>query len=356
MHKAILFVFLLLLGCVSAANAQLTPFSTYRVFAVNDSTAYPLNADTSLVAGRNRLYLQSSSGQTLIRDFTDANDTTSFINDFEMLTDSVWYVMTRSFYWGNDATLYKTLDQGSTWQIDSSYLPATQAAADTSIINLPKDVYQLQLISADTMLLFVGYYSAAIFYSVDAGANWQLWFHNQIVNYRGLLECGDDYYLWGEGGDGFSAAMFRFDGSLLLSPDTNDVWRNYNSTGHHPACYNGSPNCVYYGGAYPLTYPYFRAYADSICALPTAVATPQEPQPTPNLYPNPASDGVFYVRLPQSEPVEYAIFDALGRLVAQQATGQISDLLTIDLSRQSAGIYFLHLHSPQGEWRFKLLR
>lgn len=66
------------------------------------------------------------------------------------------------------------------------------------------------------------------------------------------------------------------------------------------------------------------------------------------LYPNPTSDGVFYLSLSDiTEPIKlgYQLFDNMGRLVKSREN--LDELETIDISNQSPGMYHLRLIDRQ---------
>jgi len=332
-------------------NLSLIAQQDFREFNTNDSTAYVLNIDTTIVVSKTKLYFQTNGALHLFSDFSTP-DTTKFITDFDIITDSLWYLIFGGRYWGGPTTLYKTMDQGNTWVADSSYFSVTQPALDTGFIG-EETLYQLQRISDDTLILFVSYYQSGIFYSVNAGQDWDLWFANLPANYRGLFECDDQYFLWGQEGDGFPGSMFSFSADLLLSPDTNNVWTHWTgSYVYHPDCYNANnPDCIFAPSS--MTgydqFLFFENYLRDNCSddpvgIPDVLASDNL-----EIYPNPTRQGKFRLEWEDSfsSPIQYQIFAANGQLISSHKIQQMN-WVDIDLSvfGQGSGVYFIMVKYP----------
>jgi len=230
-----------------------------------DSTFHQLNADTMVIAGRKHLYFQTGNTTTVFHDFSTTNSD-EYLRDFEIVKPSLWYAVIGTFWLGTEGKLYKSLDRGQTWTIDTNHYAATNTQFLPSG-TLPI-ISNLQHLNGDTLLMFVGYYHSAILYSVDLGLTWKKWFDNQITYYQGMLECNDKYYIFSYQGDGFSAAMFGFNKNLLFTSDSAGLWTNYNLNGYHPACYQGNnADCIYAAEILGCgIYSYFKNYVDSICS------------------------------------------------------------------------------------------
>lgn len=68
------------------------------------------------------------------------------------------------------------------------------------------------------------------------------------------------------------------------------------------------------------------------------------------LYPNPSSDAVY---LSSEEPVEFVLFDELGRKIAE---GVVSSTMPLDISKVSNGMYFVTIKTSEGKETIKLLK
>lgn len=287
-----------------------------REFGVYDSTFHILNADTTIVAGRNKLYFSSVAGTTLIQDFTTPDDR-FFIRDFDIINDSVWYGIVGNRYIGDETYLYKTADKGASWSLDTAFYMASRGLVSDNFNSLN----QMQRLSEDTLVLFVGYYESGIVYSADGGDSWRPWFGNLIAYYHGLFKCGADYYLFGIEGDGFPSSMFRFADTLLFSPDTNGVWTHWTgSTSYHPACYDRDTACIFAPNSISRydQYRFHRDYIDSICSRATTIGVEHETSEV-NIFPNPVQQGNEVVIDPAhfTQPTQYRIYNAGGKLIEE---------------------------------------
>ncbi len=324
----------------------------FRQFHTNDSTTYVLNSDTSIVVSKTRLYYHSNGALTLFYDFSVA-DTAMYIRDFDIITDAFWYVIFAEKDGGGPSALYKSTNRGLNWLPDSSIYAATEEPYNSGLI-ADQSLYQLQPISADTILMFVSYYLSGIFYSIDAGQSWNLWFANTIANYKGLFECGTDYFLWGLEGDGFPGSMFGFSADLLLSPDTNNAWRHYTGSYiYHPDCYNAiNPDCIFAPRSISGydQFLFFQNYihenrSDSSVAVNLTSALDKI-----KIYPNPSNQGRFRIEWDHntSPPFSYNLYTATGQLIYSDEI-QNTNHVAFDLSTYNIGpgLYILVVHHSE---------
>lgn len=327
--KIYLSLLLLLIGSFSFAQ---------REFGVNDSTFYPLNADTTIIAGPKKLYFNSAAGTTLIWDFTTRNDN-FYPRDLDIITDTLWYAIVGSRYIGGDTELYKTTDKGASWSRDTSFYAVGRGLVNDNY----RSLNQMQGFSEDTIVLFVGYYESGIAYSIDGGNSWLPWFSNLISNYHGIFSCGNDYYLFGLEGDGFSSSMFKFADSLLFSPDTNSVWTPWAANSYHPACNNRDSACIFAPNSISRydQYRYHRDYVDSVCATVTSVME-YEQMDAIQIYPNPLKSGtpLSIEHQLSSQKVSYQIFNAQGKLVGSGPLAQ-----KISTSNLVPGFHLIVFHA-----------
>lgn len=328
-------------------NFNLTAQQEFREFYTNDSTEYILNNDTTIVVSKTKLYFQTNGGMNLLYDFSTP-DSNMFIRDFDIITDSLWYLIFGSRYWISPSTLYKSIDKGLTWVVDSSIYNATQQPLNAGLI-ADENLYQLQHISDDTLLLFVSYYQSGIFYSINSGLSWDLWFANTPANYRGIFKCANDYFLWGQEGDGFPASMFSFNVNLLLSPDTNHVWSHL-ANYYHPSCYGGgNPNCIYAPNS--MTgydqFLFFENYLNVNCFNSPVGVQDNLVSDNLQIYPNPSLQGKFRMEwnYGSSAPNHYTLYTASGQLICSNDIQNIN-FVDIDLSAWEQGLYFLVVKYP----------
>ncbi|MEM6262905.1 MAG: T9SS type A sorting domain-containing protein [Bacteroidota bacterium] len=343
---------LLIVGFSCSLIAQ----QNFREFDLNDSTAYTLNPDTAIVVSKTKVYYQTSGGTRLIRDFSTP-DGNMYIRDFDIVSDNVWYAIFGGRNWGGASLLYKTLDKGLTWTVDSSIFAATKPVYEDRII-ADESLYQLHRISEDTLLLFVSYYQCGIFYSIDAGQSWDLWFANTPANYKGIFRCGTDYYLWGQEGDGFPGSMFGFDASLLLSPDTNNAWTHF-SENYHPSCYNsGNPDCIYVPNSKTgyEQFLFFQNYISQNCSNVTSTLSADIPSAQVMVYPNPSQNGIFSLQWDRTgaTPIQYSILSANGQLIVSDKISGNSEA-QFNLSGFNRGLYFLVVKYGDGVVRRKII-
>lgn len=243
------------------------PTFAQREYAVCDSTFYPLNTDTTIIAGRNKLYLNTNNTTTLLYDFSTA-DVDEYIRDFDIVTPNLWYTVVGLRYIGGPTQLYKSTNKGQSWALDTNHYSA--ANADMVSPQFLASINNMQHLNGDTLMMFMHYYSSGILYSTNLGQTWTKWFDNLIVHYQGMFECQDKYYIFGYEGDAFRAYMFGFDKNLLFSSDSAGMWSSFNNNSYHPACYQGNDSdCIYASSSLGRceTYTYFKNKIDTICAL-----------------------------------------------------------------------------------------
>jgi len=328
-----------------------------REYALCDSTFYTYNADTTIVAGRKHLYYHTAAGLTLCRDFT-TTDTAEYIRDFDIINPNLWYTLVGLKYIGGPTSLYKSTDRGATWTIDTTFYPATRYHP-TNANSYYNSVNQLQHIGSDTIVLFVGYYESGLVYSTDGGTTWTEWFRNQITHYQGLLECGDNYYLYGFYGDAFRSWMFPFPKNMLFSANTAGAWISFANI-NHPNC-SGSvhPDCVYVPNPYHDTrcgqYTYLKHYADSICPTVGIADGPVSAGgQSPVLFPNP-TDGSFFITPAIAADARIRMFDFTGREIQVTITHTNDGKSAVSIEKVPKGLYTITISSPNGTTARKIL-
>jgi len=237
-----------------------------REFEVCDSTSYTLNSDTTIIAGRNHLYLFTNNTLNSLYDFSSL-DSNEYIRDFDIIKPALWYTVVGSRYIGSPTRLYKSVNKGLTWSLDTNHHNATNSQFLSP--QFLHSINNLQHLNGDTLIMFMHYYESGIIYSTDLGLNWTKWFDNLIAHYQGMFECDSKYYIFGYEGDAFRASMFGFDKNLLFTSDSTGLWSSFNSNGYHPPCYNGADtvNCFFAPSNVTRceSYYYFKNKVDTIC-------------------------------------------------------------------------------------------
>jgi len=176
-----------------------------REFNVCDSTFYTFNSDTTIVAGKRQLYILSNSNLFPLFDFTTTNPD-EYIRDFDILKPNLWYTVVGSRYIGSPTQLYKSINQGQSWDLDTNHFNASNVAFLSPAFLSPaflRSINNVQHLGGDTIVMFMHYYESGIIYSTDAGTTWTKWFDNLITHYQGMLECDNKYYIFGYEGDAF---------------------------------------------------------------------------------------------------------------------------------------------------------
>lgn len=287
--------------------------SAQREFGVCDSTFHTLNADSTVVAGRNRLYLYHNQQLAPLYDFTTA-DPDEYIRDFDLVQPDLWFVVVGLRYIGGPTKLYRSTNRGLSWQLDTTHFQAN------NVRFFPRQslesINNLQHLRGDTLVMFVGYYQSGILYSTNLGASWTKWFDNLIAFYQGMFYCQGRYYIFGYQGDAFRASMFGFDRSVLFSSDSTGLWNAFNQAGHHPPCYNGTDTvrCIFAPHAVGRcgSYQFFKTRIDQQCGL---VSVDEPAWPEVRVFPNPFVNELHLSGAFDGTKLE--LYDVFGRQVWQ---------------------------------------
>lgn len=323
-----LYVFCFILSLIQPAIAQ-------REYGVNDSTSYVLNADTSLLASKHRLYLKTAQGTSLIRDFSSANPA-YFIRDVDFFNGKHLYVLVGSRYLGYESFLYKTTDAGINWSIDTSF----RAKSIENSIN------QVQIVDDTTIYLFDNYYTSRVLYSRDRGRSWTFWLESIIANYHGLFICGNSHFLYGYQGDGFQSYMFKVPDSLLAQTEIRE---------YYSGCHNsGQPQCTYPPSQSNrlATFNHFETTIDQICnSLATGIEYKNPKNALFTIYPNPAQTYIQIKKPDQFDILSITIFDVMGKKVLIQKSPD-----QIPISKLWPGIYHVRITSQEGLYIESLIK
>lgn len=336
MKKRLQLLFLFCILFLESLTAQ-------REYNVYDSTFYTLNNDTTIIAGKRQLYWLVNNTATPLHDFTTP-DTNYYIRDFDIINDYVWYTLVGSRYISNETFLYKSIDKGNTWALDTSYYAVVPPdSLSGGAFTTYNGINQIQELGEDTVALLIGYYSSAVVYSYNAGQNWNWWFESMHAHYGGFLSCDTTYYLWGWAGDGFSAYMFAINKSALFTAP-------YTYTYCQPTP-PGNNSCVRAIGAPSryLAYVYFDNFIDSICSAPINTVRSWETDKTAfTLYPNPLQQGnaLYWSSQNMLSFKTYAIRNDLGQ-VLYQGTSTASPNAAIQLPALPQGHYFITFYGEQ---------
>lgn len=323
------------------------PASAQREFGVCDSTIYTLNADTMVVAGRNRLYVYHNQQLAPLYDFATANPD-EFIRDVDLVKPDLWFVVVGLRYIGGPTKLYRSINRGLSWQLDTAHFQASNAGL------LPRAFFEsinnLQHLQGDTLLMFVGYYQSGVIFSTDLGVTWKKWFDNLIAFYQGMFYCQGRYYIFGYEGDAFRASMFGFDRSALFSSDSTGLWNSFNNAGYHPPCYNGTDTvrCIFAPHTVGRcgSYQFFKARIDQMCGL---VSVASQDRSAVKVYPNPFNDYVQVTGL--EEGVLLELYDLHGRFLwrgSEWTEGTVGFL--------STGAYVLSVYQGGSTRFFRLIK
>lgn len=334
------FVFFLFILLHTKAFAQ-------RDFAVCDSTTYILNSDTTIIAGKNHLYLHTNNSIITLYDFT-STDLNEYIVDFDIIKPDLWYTVVGNRYIGNPASLYKSKNRGKTWALDTNHYNASNAQLLSQ--QFLRSINNLQHLNGDTLIMFMHYYESGIIYSTDLGLTWTKWFNNLIAHYQGMFECNNQYYIYAYEGDGFKASMFGFNKNLLFTSDSTGLWKNYNLAGNHPPCYAGADtvNCIFAPNDKSRceTFNFFKNKIDTIC---TALMVNNLNKKNYNIYPNPFSN-VIHIEGASGEEMYtlknyYGQTIWTGKQIEQQSFHHIPN-----------GIYFLIITKENKRQTLKLIK
>lgn len=298
------------------------PLHAQRQWGLSDSTSYAVGGDTTLIAARHVLYRALPGDTTVLWDFTDAQEPDHFIRDVDHWSSSELYVLVGSRYIGHGTTLFKSIDAGATWQVDSSFFDAA---------NEPPSLNQMSIVG-DTAYLFNGYYSSEVLRSFDHGDTWQNWFSSLIAHYYGIIPCGAEAFLFGMVGDAFPPSMWQV-------PDT--LWQQQGGF-FWSGCHNGNiPGCYYsLDITYAAVVQHFDSIATSLCAAGLSLAEPEAAGDI-RLVPNPATDQLTVVGLPARAALR--VSDLLGRSWPVDHEGG-----RIELGALTPGRYQLLVLGPTG--------
>jgi len=310
-----------------------------REFGVCDSTFYNLNNDTTIIAGRHRLYLLANNSVAELQNFS-TSDPDEYIRDFDIINPNLWYTVVGFKFIGLPTKLYKSTNKGQTWSLDTNHYNASNAQ------NLPqqflKSINNLQHLNGDTLIMFMHYYESGIIYSTDLGQTWSKWFDNLIAHYQGMFFCNNKYYLYGYQGDGFRAWMFGFDKNLLFSSDSTGLWNSFNNNGYHPRCStsNDTTNCIYTSSNLSRceTYNFFKNKIENICSPLNLKSIHKNDV---NIYPNP-SNGILFFDLNElltssTNCVKIQILNFSGQII--YSAGNILSNHTINTYNWNSGLY-----------------
>lgn len=327
-----------------------TPSFAQRAFGVCDSSTYKLNNDTTVVAGRTNLYLYFKNKLHNLYNFS-SSDTNEFIRDFDIVNPNLWFTVVGSRYIGNETRLYKSIDKGANWTLDTNHYSASNVSPFIPSEQFVRSINNFQHLNGDTLLLFIGYYISGILYSSDLGKTWTKWFDNYISHYQGMFECFDKYYIYSFEGDGFRASMFGFNKNLLFSSDSTGLWRSYNTLGYHPPCYGGNDtiNCNYppFNIGRCQTYSFFKNRVDSLCS--SSVGGEYNLIHSIRVYPNPFNTTIRIEGASGGE--EYHLINLNGQTMW---TGR--NIEEEDFSILQPGLYFLQVALPIGKKTIKLIK
>lgn len=329
-------------------------------FMTDDSTIHQINIDTTILIGKKKLYYKIQNSITLCKDFSTLSSN-GWVTDFEVITNSKWYVVISDslFASSNNKSLYKTLNAGLTWEKDTSFYGASKCLflkkGVPDVFRYWLDVNQIQKLNKDTIIMFIGYYTSAIIYSTDGGVYWKPWFLRDMVNYYGMFECKNKYYLWGLNGDGFFSRMFAFKKSFLFSADS--LWDYGSSIVLHPpnsSCSSFNEDCfMYYASSFnPYNEcNYFSLKVDSICNVPLSLSFDGNEYMGLNIQKHLDNENLYYVenKAPEKFIKSLVLYDITGNEAMVIKVKLNSSKYIIDLNNLSNGMYILVCELNSGE-------
>jgi hypothetical protein len=348
----LIFYFLLVVSIAQNTKAQ-----PLRQFELCDSTEFKINSDTSIIAGRNRLYLKTILGLKPLYNFNLSNPN-YFIRDFDIIRPNLWYALIGSRNISDVTTLYKSKDNGITWNIDTSHFTTTNLPTFTPLYH--NSINQVQKIGSDTILLFVGYYTSGIIYSTDGGSKWTHWFNNTPSHYFGILECRNSFYLYQMEGDGFRSSIFAFNKVNLFKNDSIVNFNHYvGGSGIHPDCFNGiNPKCKFSPNNLTRcnSYVFYKNYVDSICDKSTSLHQGQIENIGLKIYPNPNNGSFTLVIEPLMETsFDVYIFNNFGQIVFKGLIDNTKSLKHNINAKLNSGIYYISIRNQQKVLAQKIL-
>ncbi|UOQ51226.1 T9SS type A sorting domain-containing protein [Hymenobacter cellulosivorans] len=244
---------------------------------------------------------------------------------------------------GKPARILKSTDRGLTWTA-SNVIPIFQG---TGQIN------KIAMIDANNGVAHSG---VALAYTTDGGATWQPrtftgnFFGGDITNVPGtnlIVSVGasvDSPTSLAQYGSSYSAD----NGATWVDIDRNKQYTSVDFASRTAGYAGGFTDANGAGGIYKA----------STTILGTSRNT--ELQNALSVYPNPSATGVFSLKLSSAikAGTNVRVFDALGRQVLNQqlnATAIASQLATVDMSKEKAGLYTLEVRTENGVAQQKLV-
>jgi photosystem II stability/assembly factor-like uncharacterized protein len=337
--------------------------TTWTTQASGGSNTYydvwPVNKDTVWVVGASGTILHSKDGGATWTPQTSASGRTQLgihcLNDSTCITTTSgayvekttnggkkWTVvlttnlsnlyspvfLNSSMGWiaGSSGSVYKTVDAGSTW----TKLTVTGTTA----------LYGVSFVHPDT-----GFVSEAvdkIHKTVDGGLSWNLQTVGTSPTYvRYFNYQKSTGKLWLVGASGIFKSSDR---GLTFAPETSPLPYQSGRLIDWPSAQIG-----YAAGSLPGT----------VLKYGVPVGINKMEMETVQLYPNP-SDQILNIKLPDSEKINTAIriYDISWRLMKEITPGksdQSSNVITIDTSDLTSGIYFIKSVSINGSKTFKAI-
>jgi hypothetical protein len=314
-----------------ASTSQTWSQRNYYFF---DSTSYSVSQDIKLIASKFKLYAQDGAQLKLLKDFK-STDTNYYIRDVDFIDrNNIWVLVGRNTI-GYPTQLFKSVDGGENWSIDSSFYNVSEH----------RSLNQMQVLNKDTLILFDGYYQSDVLRSFDQGKTWHNWISSLIAHYFQLHYCQqkNSYHMIGLPGDAFSSVSFEI-------PDS--VWRNASNKNWYSGCHNKQPWChrVSYGqNIWQVNFiQEHQLYIDSICEnKSTSILEPHFGSNREILiYPNPAQKEVMIEYL-KGETLEIYSLDGIfmGRQVVENSGKVLIDFLP-------SGIYLIRFN----QYNFRLVK
>ena len=312
-----------------------TQVNAQRVYGVRDSTVYVINSLDTIIAGKHKLYKKQGASLNLIKEFNDTLGVPGFterawIRDFDFWDSQNWYVLIGWRYAGGSTILYKTINAGINWTIDTSYY--NQSQQHNQSLN------QVQIVDSQKAFLFDGYYSSDVIRTNDGGNTWQRWLESTMfANHRGIFICNDTtYYLWGSPGDPWMPYMFPVPISA------------FNSLYYQVDCHL-NPDCINATGI-PINDQYtadlegyFTPIFNSLCSQVVSVNEDYH-QDQIVIYPNP-NNGKFTLMLGnETEKGIVEIYNAFGQRIYQSAITNQKTEIELNSSK-TGGIYFVKFYN-----------
>lgn len=316
-----------------------SPVFAQRWFAINDSTSYEFDG-IKVTVGRHKVYQDVDNELTLIRDFEDTNQPNYYIRDFDFIDNDSWYVVVGSRYIGAPTALYRTDDAGNSWQL---ILPLLSNVNDL-IDNTANSINQVQIIG-NRIYLFDNYYQSRVVYSDDDGQNWIHWFESFWSHWYQIYPCGNDLYIHGLPGDGFSAYMTQIPASYIGSENIQTVTPIGNCHNEGPPICNRAPANI----STPEIFDYFKNFfATNICPN---LSIDEAYFSQIKLVPNPVKNQLSIDGIDTNISFEVSLYNILGQEVIYT-----SNQTQIDLANLPSGIYQLSIRQQQKSAFKKLLK